>query len=750
MRHLFSLFLMVLVLFSCTDEYGPDKSDVQSAKVFNVLEDYVLLKGDSTNAAGVLHINAPCKEVTLKWNAMPEFNLDTTVTTLQVSNGECELPIKWRNRMDNGLYPPKEWMFDAGVTVIAGDLRKYVRLVWADEVDVEKMKTYAAIQTRATEEETPPTSGVLIEPLLLELDHDATDTAGVTKLTIYSSTAQVDATDFLAMPQSAHGLNLAKISGMLMRGERSLIWRWTDTSRPETFIGYVKVKPSNSGDMIKYAFVHYVSRAAGDWQFIKSIPPEGSDLPAKDAMVIVTVDTNQPWSIESRHSPESPVKSATNSSGVQSLVMNIAENTGLLPREIAVTVKSKVIGINDTTLVFNQLGTAGTFKYLNTEPSVSEGLPHTGGNVRINVETTRQWWYKVGIQEPTPVPADTQYANFNVSPNTTTSPIDIMITIGYDDVLVETVVLRQAASGELIYESNELPTPIPVDGGTYPFTFSGSYAGTVQVRALLNGVPIVTSAAEVTKRPTLAIPNNYASLASRNLTFEYRMGDGQWTSISDANRMQEGAKITSKVLPAGNVPAEGGMYSCVFGGTYKGNIILGAVIGTDTVKGNGVCPGAVEVDIPALEGIVDRPIDFLYSTDNGQTWTKFDTKTQSAGTLRFGSVTPDGIIPADGKTYSCSATGTYNGNVIFRARSGSEVLATQTSKVPKNFELTVPKNPQGTDRQVIFEYKKEGEDDTKWVLVDTRTQTRNVNVKPDGTEVGGFEEGNGSNVNVDL
>ena len=94
--------------------------------------------------------------------------------------------------------------------------------------------------------------------------------------------------------------------------------------------------------------------------------------------------------------------------------------------------------------------------------------------------------------------------------------------------------------GGLTYVNSTLPAGnIPQMGGTYTFTFEGTYTGNVQVRALAAGVVVATGAEVGNKQPSVTVPANTTG-ANRNITFQYRLGTGAWINLpATTNRIQD-------------------------------------------------------------------------------------------------------------------------------------------------------------------------------------------------------------------
>lgn len=758
MRHLLSLLLFVLVFAACADEYGiknsntPDANTPDANSSIDIPASFIKLQDDSSHVAGVVEINAPSSEVKLTWDVLPGCNLDTTQTRFSLQNGRGKLAVKWDKRLENGLFGPKKMTFNAGVLIESEDYKEYVQLIWADEIDSLQMNKNIHAMTRAAGGIEPRAMGFTLDPILLPVNPGAEvdgDTCAIGILHLDGGMVFVNFADFQKLPEY-NLFDFTSLQGTYSRkDDYDLVYKWRGADRPTDpeFIGFVKFTLGST--IIRYQYLQYIAPQPDNWDFKKSIPEAvpANKLPATGATVIVTVNTTRPWYIESDQASGSPVNSATNATGEQSLVILISDNDDISERDVIVKVVSQ--GMLKETLMFKQLGREGTFDFVKSEPAEVDSLDAAGEDIKFTVNTTREtWWIKHDLETENVVDKKQEGA-IHISENTSGEAKDIIVTIGYGDVTKQTFVFKQKASKDIVYTDDDLDNPIPVTGKTYTFTFTGKYLGSLQVRAKSNDNVLVTGTPTTDQHPKVTIPDNSSSLSQRDIAFEYRMGTGEWMPLPEStNRPQSKAEITSKVLPSGEIPAEGGPYSCVFGGTYNGPVVLGAIIGNDTIKGNGTCPGAIEVSIPKLTGTSDRQVTFIYSTDGGSSWLKIADKTQTAGTILFGSVTPDGNIPAGGKTYNCTASGTFTGTIIFRASVGGVELVRQSSKLPKNFELAVPAN-EGDVRNVVFEYSRDG--GTEWHEVENRDQERNINVKPGGgIGTDDYEKGDGSNTNVEL
>lgn len=747
-KYLFYL-LALFVVAACSDDNLGGDSRENGSKMFGTSAKFLKLQDDSTKVAGILEVTANAPSVELKWNVLPGCNLDTTITKLDLERGTGKLPIRWINRQESGCYGPQDMRYEAGVLITSGENSQYVPLFWADEIDSTLVNN--SLMTRATGEDLPPTKAIIVDPILLQLDKD---TCGTFTVEFNSISLVIDQEPLLKLEENGVVLNLDKdaIPRILRRGQTKIPLKWDGNGAPdETFAAHLILK---SGSITSYAYMQYVALEAPYWEFVSTIPKDDTTLiEAVDGYVIVNVKTNRKWSIESDQAEVSPVESPDFVDGSQSLVLKIKDNPDPVNKEIIITVKSNVPdpanpGKNyEEKITLKQKPGEGVFKVDKIDPADMSVIASEGQKMTVDVTTSRNWWIMLDGTQSKFFSTDAS-GSIDIPANTGTTTKTIHVTVGYDDVIAETITYTQPASDDIVYESSNLPAVIPVEGGTYTFTFVGNYSGSLQVRALQGDTILVTGAAATNKQPTVTVPSNSKTTNPRSIRFEYRLGLGEWRKdMADTDRLQEGGMIVSKVLPTGDIPAEGGPYSCIFTGSYTGDIILRAEVDGQFIQQKGTCPGAIDVDIPALTGSADRQVPFSYSTDGGVTWEDIATKTQAVGTLRYGSITPAGDIPATGGDYSCTFTGTYTGTVYFRAKAGDNVLDTKSGLNPASLTLAIPKNELTSDLEVAFEYSKDG---TTWTEMERRTQKSNVKVDPTDPSAGEFENGGNKDVDVEL
>ena len=257
----------------------------------------------------------------------------------------------------------------------------------------------------------------------------------------------------------------------------------------------------------------------------------------------------------------------------------------------------------------------------------------------------------------------------------------------------------------------DLSLPIHVNGQTFKVTFSGYWTGPgIPVRATVVGGEELASGIAAcyvgnTGSATFDIPKNEGG-AERQIEFAYEW-KGEWNVIGIGT--QGGYGITgAKVTPEGDIPGAGGSYAVTLNGAWEEFVKVRAWDGSKSlVNVTVLTPGAdVNFTVPANESFDSRTVTFQYQW--GDEWiTIGEPRTQASGaSMSSATVTPAGDIPAEGKTYSLTLTGTIpSAGVEVRAQSGGTALA--TGKVTASgtaVELAVPANVSYSSRTVTFEY----------------------------------------------
>lgn len=273
---------------------------------------------------------------------------------------------------------------------------------------------------------------------------------------------------------------------------------------------------------------------------------------------------------------------------------------------------------------------------------------------------------------------------------------------------------------KVTYISSSLPeNNIPQTGGNYSFTFRGSYTGSIQVRALSEGVVLVTGPADTNMHPQLIVPAN-AAATERAIIFEYLLNNGEWTVLpATTNRTQDGTNgggstgtiTVSKIIPTGNIPEKGNTYYCQFKGG-PGTVIFRAVrtrineiTGQEVVRSEAkAVPATIGIKVPDLDGL-NATIGFEYSIDNGLNWISLNDNRPQENTWGFVSA-PDANtrISATNGSVTFTLMGNADLALTIYAKSNGVIVGQATGYFPSEVVVPVENNPTASERQVSFSW----------------------------------------------
>lgn len=724
MRKILSLFLLsVAVFISCEHDMETNVSYVDKLE----LETHVLrLSDDSTGIAGRLAVLANTSEIKLKWNVPPTCNIDTTVTSLHLHNGSAELLVKWNKCLSDSSYSPMDKAFDAGVLISSGDISEYVHLIWADQVDstmITKMEDSMLTKTRA-DGEMPPAIVLTLYPEIVPMDILVgggiyVDYSGIPLVT-------VDQTD---IPIST---NIDKVSiPRFLSKPGEVIFNWTTAGAPD--INFTSFITFTAGSIRKQATLVYnrPNDEPSYWVFVNSTPDSGSPIPAIDASIVVTAKTNKDWSIESDNAIISPVRDNGGTPlGNKTLNISITDNPNPAPRTITVLVKSE--GVVKETLTFTQPGTGGgetgtVFNFISSNPANNATLPAAENILTVKVNTDYAWWIDLdGTRTSLPAGALGDKTGVIAIPaNMGTTNKTITVTVGHGTTTEKTLTFTQTGIGggdmeTLDYVSSNLPAGnIPAEGGTYTFTFNGTYTGNVQMRILLDGVAQAPGSAVTNKQPQVNVPLNAG--VPRAITFQYKRDDRDWTNLPvSTDRRQDGnggvvpgdKPSHTGVTPEDVIPDAGGDYSTTFF-NYAGEVFFRAVSGKGrllahtsiTVAAGGSTKATLL--IPEARSLSDNMVIFQFSTDDAN-WTDIETRRQIVETFASGSFNDMPMtIPASGGTYHYSTTGTLSAVLTVVAKDENNVVLVESKgKAGTPIPVVIPANKTGRSRSIFFWYMR--------------------------------------------
>ena len=734
-KYIYALLILVLCLVSCQNEELVRSGSNNS---FHVSADFIKLTDDSTNIAGNLVISAKSSQVQLRWNVPDGCNLDTTLTVLSVSKGKANLPIKWDKALETGTYGPLHSSYEAGVLVSTEEESRYVRLFWVEKLDTTEVLKSQVIMTKANDI-MPKTPSVELLP-----DDNVTmnqETGGGVYV-LFSGTPviSIDATKLT----SETNVDQSSIP-LMMEESGQVLFKWTNAGAPN-FNVVRTVRFSASRTIYQDAKINYtVPGNDAVYEFISCSPNKNGVLPAQNATVTVVIRTNKEWSLVSDLNKYPPTEDS-NAFGPEekNLTMSVMDNPGRESREVKIIVKSQAI--NKDTLTFIQLGNteAGIFDFLGSTPADQSNIPGTASTVDVTVKTDMAWYIRCGCSVPDRMDFDastlsTQTKTFSIPANDRNEGRLVTLEVGTrtstgESVLKKTLTFLQAPySGEeeetLNYESSNLPAGnIPVAGNTYTFIFSGTFTGGVQVRALVNGVAQTEGTSVTNKQPQCTVPTN-VSTSTRNIAFEYKREDGEWTTLpASTNRIQDANNgggtgeniVANTVLPTGDLSEYGQSCYCTFtGGPGKvifrarknGNI--NAIAQSEEYDVTPSTSATLAVNIPALQNEKDAVITFEYSTDGGNTWELIATKKQVNESI---GVNIDGPIPkiaAKNGKIVFSVVGNYSRPITIYARYQGNVVGQATApRAPQQLVVPINDNTSGVSRELDFSWVRSSDGKT--------------------------------------
>lgn len=332
--------LFLLALCACNEQY---ESDVRIAQG-SISTDVGYLKlSDSATVAGKLEVYSGASEVTVKWNVAPFCNIDTTQTTLSITNGRGVLPVKWLKKSEDGNYGPVGTAYKAGVTLSCGEESCYIPLVWADKIDSTKIEQ-TLCRTRSGHFVEPRVAKIKIYPKTVNLNYENGGSMYV--ILEDASSVMIDQSAIT----SAMNIDMSLIPTSITEST-ILNFRWKAGGAP-SFDFTANIVFVVEG-FFEIATISYTASEDPIWQFVNSIPVENSELPATGAFVDVTAYTNQSWYISSLSGTPNTVTGTASSLGNKTLRIPITDNTSHSSRPVSVGLYYK--NVLQRTLTFTQL-----------------------------------------------------------------------------------------------------------------------------------------------------------------------------------------------------------------------------------------------------------------------------------------------------------------------------------------------------------------------------------------------------------
>lgn len=743
MKNLLLCLIAIIAVTACTAEKEVEQESSMLLKTRSITSlevdaQFLKLKDDTASfVAGELEIEAPGNEVAVKWNVLPGYNIDTTVVSLPVENGKAHLDIKWNSCLKNQQHGPDGMTFSGGVIVTTADEAKYVRLLWAEEIDSLYYTQNPIIMETPSSAYPEPRGITLIEPMTLNMNEvlggsiwvEFTGDRLVLDLNSLTSDLNIDLTK---VNHNEPGSTVLKESGFLD-------FKWKDGKAPN--FSFTRTIVLDVGGTKFFATIAYSKPIIGAvYRFISALPDIPGFISAKNGYVTVTVETNKAWSLSCPYSDD--VIKDTDASGLKPRIeiIHINDNPSANQRLVPIIIYSQ--GVAKDTINIYQKGATDVNQLEYDHDNMPPVIPQPGNEYTFtfkgqNTETLQIRALVNGVpdSEGTAVVGLEAKVTVSQNPNTTSRNITFEYRVGngaWTPLPVSTNREQLGSNGGevdvLTYVNSNLPAGnIPQPGNTYTFNFKGTYKGRLRVRASVNGT-WYTGDMSSTLSASVNIPANNTSNVLP-VKFQYRAFDAvpsQWIYLPDDTKRNQDALTNAGTLTPGNLtPADeiiewGEPASCTFTGTYAGYVYMQAVVDGVVLAGpvRGKVGEKLTLDMPQLKGD-DRTIAFQYKKEGDENWQTFTQRVQKNEILSFTPISPSGDIPVEGGTYTVTLVGTYSRTVTIRAREGSSsgpIVVEETSKLDKvnangerfhEFKLVIPRNTTGSPRAIGFSYKRE-------------------------------------------
>lgn len=653
--------LALLAFFACNEEdrFAPDSQNENFQ--LSTKADFVRLQNSKTGLAGTLEISTREPVVSLRWNVPKGCNVDTTTTSLPVTNGKVSLPIKWDKMSADSTYAPSDKIFEGGVLVTAKDYSKYIRLLWTENLDSAKVEKAPTYYGEAKDAELPKAGYITISPKIIYMDKAVDKYDFTVQTSSYSLRANVDDVQY---ENTTEGINFdfssisSSYNGYDEINQCSV--GWTEDGAPDkSFVTHILFVGTNT----LYGYVHFIYNndvEASSFKYLRCSPDTITKLPAAGTDINVVVKTNQEWYIKSDQSEEGEkTGEASSPNGERLLTIKISPNTTLTERPVVVMVGTDK-GVQKT-LSFIQSAPAQSFEFVSADPNPDLNVPLNAGGETIAIEVNNHnqpWWIEYNGNRIN-VLQQNSTSTYDIPRNPDAAIRDVVLNVGYtdsetnNDIVVKQLKYKQQTGNELEFvELIPLEATISANATIVTAKFRGNYVGGIKLRAYWTGGgkegEVVTNL-----NPQVEIPNNYNSLSNREITFKYQLeGQTEWKDIETAIITQSGATITASVKPDGNIPVEGGQYLCFLSGLYTGEVDIRCtmsegkidspiiVVASETGKAGDV----KTLEVPANTTGKLQNITFEYSAKGANVWHAMASRIQDTKS----TIEHDGEIKVDG------------------------------------------------------------------------------------------------------
>lgn len=302
------------------------------------VDQQVLFLQDGTNHnAGQLIVTSNAPEVSIRWNVSDSCNLDTTRTSLAMSNGSARLDIKWDKMQESGNFAPAATAFDNGILLSDGTSAIYVHLILTKDPDIAK---YSDILNRSAAEaaEIPNAVGIFARPAEIIMSeqrggYTLLSTVGAAPLGLtfdkigsYTNIDYSSVTDFY----------LSDVTNEQIR------FSWNANGAPDTDFSVPFTIFGIDNDLSTDVQISYYKQNAPTLQ----VSPNTFEIAPTGATVTTQISTNQTkWTLENTGNIPAWItySAATGNTGISGINLTVAPNTTMETRYATLTIKAGVL-----------------------------------------------------------------------------------------------------------------------------------------------------------------------------------------------------------------------------------------------------------------------------------------------------------------------------------------------------------------------------------------------------------------------
>lgn len=339
----------------------------------------LFLQDGTSHNAGQLIVTSNAPEVFIRWNVSDSCNLDTTRTSLAMSNGSARLDIKWDKMQENGNFAPAATAFDNGILLSDGASAIYVHLILTKDPDIAN---YSDILNRSAAEaaEVPNAVGIFARPAEIMMSeqrggYTILSTVGAAPLGLtfdkigsYTNIDYSSVTDFYPSDVT----------------NEQIRFNWNANGAPDTDFSVPFTIFGIDNDLSADVQISYYKQDAPTLE----VTPNTFEVAPTGATITTQISTNQTkWTLEKTGDIPTWItySAATGNAGISGINLTVAPNTTVEPRYATLTIKAGALtkGIDIT-----QLGITPT---LAVSPTSFPTVKAEGESIAVTVSSNTTW-----------------------------------------------------------------------------------------------------------------------------------------------------------------------------------------------------------------------------------------------------------------------------------------------------------------------------------------------------------------------